>query len=53
MEKSGALRNPGLRLLIAPLDWASIPPDWIRVDAVDAVNVSMANTSASIVAPHH
>lgn len=54
-----AWRNParsgilGLRLLIAPLDWASIPPDWIRVDAVDAVNVSMANTSASIVAPHH
>lgn len=48
-----AWRNParsgivGLRLLIAPLDWASLPPEWVRVDAVDAVNVSMASVAAS------
>jgi hypothetical protein len=37
----------GLRLRLAPLDWASLPPDWIRVDAVDAVNVSMTSVTAS------
>ena len=39
-----------LRLLSAPLDWASLRPDWIRVDAVDAVTVSMANPSTTTVA---
>ena len=35
-----------LHLLSAPLDWASLRPDWIRIEAVDAVTVSMAGATA-------
>jgi hypothetical protein len=51
-----AWRNPsrsgivGLRLLSEPLDWASLRPDWIRVEAAEAITLSMANTSATGVA---
>ncbi len=50
-------RNParsgivGLRLLSGPLDWASLRPDWIRVEAVDAITVSMAQTPATDAVP--
>jgi hypothetical protein len=37
----------GLRLLSSPLDWASLRPDWIRVEAVDAVTVSMTDPLAA------
>lgn len=39
-----------LRLLSAPLDWASLRPNWIRVDEVDAVTLTETNSSATVAA---
>lgn len=42
-----------LHLLSAPLDWASLRPDWIRIEAVDAVTVLQASPSATAAASQH